>query len=46
MAKKIESRSERGMYEFSVIGVGVVSVAFFLLNLAGLLREMTRHKRR
>ena len=46
MAKKIESRSERGMYEFSVIGVGVVSVAFFLLILAGLLREMTRHKRR
>ena len=34
------------MYNFSVVFIGVVSVAFFLIILGGLLREMTRHKRR
>jgi hypothetical protein len=34
------------MYQVSVIGIGVVSVVFFLFILAGLLGEMTRYKRR
>jgi hypothetical protein len=34
------------MYQFSVIAIRVVSVAFFLFILAGLIREMTRYKRR
>jgi hypothetical protein len=34
------------MYQLSVVTIGAVSVAFFLVILAGLLREMTRHKRR
>ena len=38
--------SERAMYQFSVIAIGVVSVAFFLFILSGLIREMTRYKRR
>ena len=38
--------SERAMYQLSAVGIGAVSVAFFLVILAGLVREMTRHKRR
>jgi len=34
------------MYQFLVVIIGVVSVAFFLLILAGLLWEMTSQKRR
>jgi hypothetical protein len=34
------------MYQLSAVTIGVVSVAFFLVILAGLVREMTRHKRR
>ncbi len=34
------------MYQFLVVGIGVVSVAFFLLILAGLIWEMTWQKRR
>jgi hypothetical protein len=37
---------ERAMYQLSAVGIGAVSVAFFLVILAGLVREMTRHKRR
>jgi hypothetical protein len=34
------------MYQFFVVIIGVVSVAFFLLIFAGLLWEMTWQKRR
>jgi hypothetical protein len=34
------------MYQLSVVAIGVVSVAFFVLILAGLLHEMARHKRK
>ena len=34
------------MYQFLVVCIGVVSVAFFLLILAGLIWEMTWQKRR
>ena len=34
------------MYQLSVVAIGVVSVAFFLIILGGLLHEMTRHKRK
>jgi hypothetical protein len=34
------------MYQLSAVTIGAVSVTFFLFTLAGLLREMTRHKRR
>jgi hypothetical protein len=34
------------MYQFLVVSIGVVSVAFFLVILAGLIWEMTWQKRR
>jgi hypothetical protein len=34
------------MYQLSAVTIGVVSVAFFLVILGGLLREMGRHKHR
>jgi hypothetical protein len=34
------------MYQLGLVAIGVFSVAFFVIILGGLLREMTRYKHR